>query len=139
MKHLKTYENNIFDGMQNKYWFLKGNETEIRHLLMKFYEDKNYIEFKENIEYIVLYIFHNTIKYENLYGIFLFYNHKTWALELKFYPIFSEDEKNKIINTKDNYVLGIRFNDYVYQGEIKLKNNKFVVDTLYIDVKKYNI
>ena len=137
----KIFENNIFGSSQNRYWFLKGNESEIRHLLMKFYEDKDYIELKESIGDMVMYIFRNTKKYENLYGIFLFLiiNDKTWNLTLKFHPIYNKDDKNKFINNKDTYAFGIRFSEYVYQGEIKLENDKFIVDTLDIDVEKYNL
>lgn len=139
MKYIKTFENNIFGSTQYSYWFIKGKEHEVRHILMKLYEDKNYSEYKNSLENIVTDLFKNSVKYEDIYGVLLFLVlNKKWEFSLQYYPV-TKQKYDYIKNTTDFYLFGAPFSKYRYQGEIKLENDKIEVDTLEIDIEKYNL
>lgn len=139
MKYIKKFENNIFGSTQYSYWFVKGKEYEVRHILMKLYEDKDYSEYKESLKDIIYDLFRNSEKYQDIYGVFLFLIlNKKWELSLRFYPV-TKQKYDYMKTTSDFYLYGSPFNKYNYQGEIKLENDKIVVDTLEIDVEKYNL
>lgn len=139
MKYIKKFENNIFGSTQYSYWFIKGKEHEIRHILMKLYEDKDYLDYKESLGNIVTDLFRNSVKYEDIYGVFLFLIlNKKWEFALQYYPV-TKQKYYHIKNTPDFYLFGTPFSKYRYQGEIKLENDKIEVDTLEIDIEKYNL
>lgn len=135
----KLFENNIFGSTQYSYWFVKGKEHEVRHILMKLYEDKDHSEYKESLKDIIYDLFRNSEKYQDIYGIFLFLIiDKKWNLALKFYAV-NKQKYDHMKKTSDFYLFGSPFTKYKYQGDIKLENDKIVVDTLEIDIDKYNL
>ena len=116
----------IFENIEIKdksYWVIYGDYNIviniIEHLLAYFHSNNSlYEDLKLVIKSLKGY------RYKDINGIFLYYSndHKfSFGVFLSRY-----NDKNKL-------------KEYNLKGEIKLKNNKIVLDTLKVDMEKYNL
>ena len=128
MKYLKTYENmvNKLEIKNEYFWLLEpGNYSTVIKILDK-------IELKLNKHFlsnfgIVKSDLVNWTK-EKFLGCYLYYNSNRFQ-----YWVFN-DEYDK--RRADNYNIQSL---YTFQGELKIENDKLVLDTLAITTKKYNL
>lgn len=114
MRHLKTYEALAGQEYRGGFYFIKGNRREVINVLtrlLKNYEDE-FLLISNRIDGILIAI--------DKVGEWSY-----WEVE----------ENDDINNGKDFY----RQNNYEYRGQMFLKNNEIVIDSLDADLDKYNL
>ena len=125
MKYLNDYnKNDIKIDIRNKFfWFIPGDMSNVIEVL-------NNMSDNDNISHSIKRIIFTVQRKGHIeYGIFIFMHSFDF---ITYSDIMSLSEKNKIIK---------RYNiiDWVYQGELKIKNDNLVLDVIDIDIEKYNL
>jgi hypothetical protein len=132
--NFKIFENNIVFGTMY-FWFIAGGRLDVSRIILKIIKniDKNDTDnyYDNNIASYLSEIVLEMQKRANAndhlnYGLFLYIDNID---HMKYTTVINEEHKNKIID-KSNLK---------YQGEIKLVNNKIVLDRTDVDAKKYNL
>lgn len=139
MKHLKTYEevNNYspFVLSKNSCWYINGNNIEIINIYNQIINQLKYKKDKKIFENTTL-IHSLTNDYKDAVGVYLYNEDIGINKGITYYVIrkqFSIPEQHKDAR-------GIAMNvDSTYRGELKLVNDIVMVDTLQIDIEKYNL
>ena len=70
----------------------------------------------------------NNISNKDIYGIFLYYKYDS----IRYMILLQKEDFNEKIELLKKY-------DYVYRGEIIIKPGRALVDTIGVDIEKYNI
>jgi len=132
MKYLKSYES-IFKEIElgdNYFWSIKGNNRQIQKICNIFLiemrnkyntEDQRF-NFTENEWMKEVYIYYEKLSVDN--NLSNDFN--------SYFPIANDRDK------KDADDYNIKHNK-IYQGELRIVNNKLILDTLDKERKKYNL
>ena len=119
--NFKIFENKI-QFKKNYSWTILGSKDEVINVLEHFYKIGNKT-FSKSVLSII-----NDNDFINNYtdGIVLFCEDDYSAS----FILFEKDNLDEILDA---------YYEYDYQGELKIKNDKLVLDTLSLDIKKYNL
>lgn len=131
MIHLNSFYNKDFEVQDNYCWYINGDISDIIDVI---YEFKNQMRIKYKRKFKKIYDeIEPTLKYEYSYviGIFIYCEDDSengftyWVIENY------EDKKDAEKYNSDKH--------YIYRGELKLVNNKLILDTLEMNINKFNL
>ena len=135
MKYIKYFES-IYDNqiyLQNKYcWVIYGDTTPLLEIYQKFIE---YIKEKYNITLTTTLenSLKNTRAYEYPLGSYIFYDfNSTPAGNLSYWIFVSTADQNDAKHE-------MKIKNYLPQGELKIVNNKLILDPTEVIRDKYNV
>jgi hypothetical protein len=122
MKHIQSYYIITFNFEELSLYKIYGSYTILINMLKKMNHD-------DIFENIIVHMIDERKKreYTDTIGIFLIKNYFSFT----YYPFNNKKNEKNII--KDYKRL------FKYKGEIKIENNKIILDTLEADIEKYNI
>lgn len=135
MKYLKTFElqifsketNNIFHDKNHSCWIIYGDEKKVINVLMEIRnsitQHKNGADYLDAINSIISSISHK----KNMIGTYLFFS---YSENFEYWEIKDENDKEFILREVPHYT---------FLGELKLINNKVVLDKMEAETKKYNL
>jgi hypothetical protein len=126
MKYIKKYENeNYFRLIDDSFWFIKDINTFRKfnyEIILNYKHEKRLREIFDNL--------YNNNKNRNIYGIILYF-------------MFDFDNISYFtLQHKEDFDLKKRLlisNGYEYRGEIYIKPGRVLVDTIDVDIEKYNL
>lgn len=126
MKYIKAYEGENFFRLINKsIWFIKDINTYrkfIYEIILDYKYEKKLREIERDID-------SNNFSNKDIYGIFLYYSNNE---NIRYIILNEEMDFNKKKDLLKKY-------NYVYRGEIIIKPGRVLVDTLGVDIEKYNL
>jgi len=131
MKYIKTYEENTkyIDVDDNYCWLISGDKNEIIDIYKLFVAQLDsdlHITLDNNT--LINGLTNSTFK---IFGTYIYFDNKSRGA-LSYWTIYGDEDKK----AADKYN---KDNNFIFQGELKLINNKLFLDTLQRDANKYNL
>jgi hypothetical protein len=135
MKYIKLFEK-IEKDPENVFWIINGDFEYIVKVLRKFLKNKKhrldngYVDAEDRIAGR----FEDNVKYDDRYNssnIFGFYlSHREDR-----YSYWVIDQESDVKEGRENYLMY----ECKFDGEIKLEDDKIVIDKFLVDVENYNL
>lgn len=124
MKYIKKYENLLDRG---KFWVIYGNLEDFIKILYKMKINSKDLEEEYDIDNLIDYVINKKDSNSNIIGYFIFLYHEHYTFK----------EIPNDVNFKEVVSVESKFADF--SGELKIENDKLVLDTLPVDINKYNL
>ena len=142
---IKLFENKAMDidYRKNICWIIFGDLQNVINVITKITDNptiKNNKSYCSNLEELIKRLKKNIVS--NIEGIIIFSRILTWSDSGDYTPMISYeefyefDEIYKIINNRNLTLPGTKFH---LLGELRIKNDKAILDTAIVDMKKYNL
>ena len=138
MKYIKKFERverlvDINYG-EDIYWTIYGKSIDYIKVLEKILEERvNFNHYYLRIENLIDVIMRNSQEFKNYQGIFLTsYSEGYDTPTINYRGFIDETDKNRYISLLEKH-------NTVFKGELKIVNDKLVLDSIEVDVKKYNL
>ena len=139
MKHIKTYEElntySPFILYNSSSWSITGDNIYMINVYQKLIEQLKYKKDKKLFETTTL-IHSLTNNYKDAIGVYLYFEEQTINRGISYYVIRSSFKIQDQINDAKDIITDSKL---TYRGELKLINDVVVVDTLEVDIEKYNL
>jgi len=124
----------IFEGeitfKKNSTWIIFGSKDQIVHILKYVSNIAN-----EKFSKSIINLTEDIIEDKKYFNGIVFFRENDYSAS---YVSFIKEDKQPNSNNNLDEIL-IAYDDYNLKGELKIENNELILDTLYLDIKKYNL
>lgn len=119
-------------NFKDNFWYIKGNVKEITDIMEKFI--KTYKISKDKIK-----AFYSFMSYEkDIKGLYFSFNNSS-VVGVMGWDFYAVENINQYINDLVDGKEFFKDDQKIYQGELKIVDDKLILDTFEIDTDKYNL